>query len=74
MLRYCNLDHEIQETREATRYKVGDGGTLLPAVKVTHSPHRDRRQEGEDCFESGSSKVSSVVDWSRFPDSGSSRR
>ena len=35
MLRDCQLDHEIQETREAERYKFGDGGTSLSAVRAT---------------------------------------
>ena len=29
------LKHEIDETREAVRYKFGDGGTLVSSIRVT---------------------------------------
>ena len=29
------LKHEIDETREAERYKFGDGGTLVSSTRVT---------------------------------------
>ena len=31
---FC-LKHEIGETREAERYKFGDGGTLVSSIRVT---------------------------------------
>ena len=35
LLQDIGLEHEIDETREAERYKFGDGGTLVSSIRVT---------------------------------------
>ena len=35
LLEDFGLKHEIDETREAERYKFGDGGTLVSSIRVT---------------------------------------
>ena len=35
LLEDIGLKHEIDETREAERYKFGDGGTLVSSIRVT---------------------------------------
>ena len=35
LLEDFGLKHEIDETREAERYKFGDGGTLISSIRVT---------------------------------------
>ena len=35
LLKDIGLKHEIDETREAERYKFGDGGTLVSSIRVT---------------------------------------
>ena len=35
LLEDSGLKHEIDETREAERYKFGDGGTLVSSIRVT---------------------------------------
>ena len=52
------LKHEIDETREAERYKFGDGGTLVSSIRVT-----------APVFVAGKKGRVTFVDWSRFPDS-----
>ena len=35
LVKDIGLKHEIDETREAERYKLGDGGTLVSSIRVT---------------------------------------
>ena len=35
LLEDFGLKHEIDETREAERYKLGDGGALVSSIRVT---------------------------------------
>ena len=67
MLEDFGLKHEIDETREAERYKFGDGGTRL--FDQSNSSHYCCWQEVQNCFQRGSFETLALVDWSRFPDS-----
>ena len=62
------LKHEIDETREAERYKFGDGGTLVSSIRVT-APIFVADKKGRIVFSVGSFETPALVDWSRFPDS-----
>ena len=53
LLEDFGLKHEIDETREAERYKIGDGGTLVSSIRVT-APIFCCWQEGQNCFQRGS--------------------
>ena len=44
-----DLKHEIDETREAERYKLGDGGTLVSSIRVTAPVVVDGRK-GKNVF------------------------
>ena len=68
LLEDVGLKHEIDETREAERYKFGDGGTLVSSTRVT-APICCCWQEGQNCFQCGSFETLASVDWSRFPHS-----
>ena len=68
LLEDFGLKHEIDETREAERYKFGDGGTLVSSIRVT-APHFCCWQERQNCFQRGSFETPALVDWSRFSDS-----
>ena len=68
LLEDFGLKHEIDETREAERYKFGDGGTLVSSIRVT-APRFCCWQEGQNCFQRVSFETPAFVDWSRFPDS-----
>ena len=59
---------EINETREAERYKFGDGGTLVSSIKVT-APIFVAGKKGRIVFQRGSFETAALVEWSRFPDS-----
>ena len=65
LLEDFGLKHEIDETREAERYKFGDGGTLVSSIRVT-APIFCCWQEGQNCFQRGSFETPALVDWSRF--------
>ena len=62
------LRHEIDETRAAERCKFGDGGTLVPSIRVT-TPVVVARRKMYIVFSVVPSKHFALVDRSRFPDS-----
>ena len=68
LLEDFGLKHEIDETREAERYKFGDGGTLVSSIRVT-APVFVAGKKGRILFQRGSFETPALVDWSRFPDS-----
>ena len=61
LLRRWRLKQEIDETREAVRYKFGDGGTLVSSTRVTAPVF-----SAGNCFQRGSFETLALVDWSRF--------
>ena len=65
LLEDFGLKHEIDETREAERYKFGDGGTLVSSIRVT-APIFVAGKKGGIVFSVVPSTA--LVDWSRFPD------
>ena len=68
LLEDFGLKHEIDETREAERYKFGDGGTLVSSIRVT-APMFVAGKKGRIVFSVVPSKHLALVDWPRFPDS-----
>ena len=47
------LRHEINETREAERYKFGDGGTLTGLFHQSNRPHCDGWSQRQNCVQRG---------------------
>ena len=68
LLEDFGLEHEIDETREAERYKFGDGW-YTGLFDQSDGSRFCCWQEGQTRFQRGSFETPAFVDWSRFPHS-----